>query len=113
MPSYAIARLEHVAMGPDIVAYLERIDATLAPYEGRFVVHGGAFDRLEGDWAGDVVIIAFPDRAHARAWYDSPAYRAILPLRTANSTADVILIDGVDAEHRATDILVAAAQSGS
>ena len=72
-----------------------------------------------GDWSGGVVIIVFPDRAHARAWYASPAYRAILPLRTANSTAEVILIDGVDPDHRATDILAGAepassnAQSGS
>ncbi len=111
MPTYAIARIENVVMGPAIASYLERIDATLAPFEGRFVVHGGAFDRLEGDWSGDVVIIAFPDRALARAWYDSPAYRAILPLRTANSRADVILIDTVDADHRATDILAPPARA--
>ncbi len=64
-------------------------------------------------------MIGFPDRASARAWYASPPYRAIKPLRTANSTVDVILIDGVDAGHRTTDILVAVAspapgvQSGS
>jgi uncharacterized protein (DUF1330 family) len=105
MPTYAIARIENVVMGPEIVAYLERIDATLAPYEGQFVVHGGPYDRLEGDRSGDVVIIAFPDRDRARGWYASPAYRAILPLRTANSRADVILIDTVGDDHRATDIL--------
>jgi uncharacterized protein (DUF1330 family) len=111
MPTFAIARIENVVMGPEIVAYLERIDATLAPFEGRFVVHGGPYDRLEGHWSGDVVIIAFPDRERARAWYDSPAYRAILPLRTANSTADVILIDAVAADHRATDILATPASA--
>lgn len=105
MPTFAIARLENVVMDPDIVVYLERIDATLAPFDGRFVVHGGPYDRLEGDWAGDVVIIAFPDRDRARGWYESTAYRAILPLRTANSTAEVILIDTVGDGHRATDIL--------
>ena len=107
MPTLAIARIENVVMGPEIVTYLERIDATLAPFAGRFVIHGGPYDRLEGAWSGDVVIIAFPYRARARAWYDSPAYRAILPLRTANSTAEVILIDSVGADHRATDILAA------
>ncbi len=105
MSTLAIARLRDVRMGPAIVSYLEAIDATLAPYGGHFLVHGGPYDRLEGDWSGDVIVIAFPDRMTARAWYDSPAYRAILPLRTENSVADVILIDTVSPGHRATYIL--------
>jgi uncharacterized protein (DUF1330 family) len=36
-------------MGPDIVAYVEAIDATLAPFNGRFLVHGGEKTILEGD----------------------------------------------------------------
>lgn len=40
-----------------------------------------------------------------RAWYDSQAYREIVALRTANSRSDVIVAEGVDAGHRATDVL--------
>lgn len=105
MTAYAVGHLRNVAMGPDIVDYLERIDATLAPFDGRFVVHGGPKEVLEGDWPGDLIVIAFPDRAAARGWYDSAAYRAILPLRTAHSEADVILVDGVGAGHKAPDVL--------
>lgn len=105
MTSYAVARLHQVEMGPDIVAYLEAIDATLAPIEGRCVIHGGDKEQLEGTWPGDLIVIGFPDRVAARAWYASPAYQAILPLRTRNSQGDVILIDGVGDDHRATDIL--------
>ena len=32
-----------------------------------------------------MVVIEFPDRDHALEWYDSPAYQAILPLRTENT----------------------------
>lgn len=113
MTTFAIANLVDVRMGADIVGYLERIDATLAPFGGRFVVHGGPYERLEGDWQGDVVVLAFPGRAEAKAWYGSPAYQAILPLRTGSSRADVILVDGVGAGHVATDVLAVAAQSGS
>jgi uncharacterized protein (DUF1330 family) len=28
-------------MGPSIVEYLQRIDVTLEPFAGRFMVHGG------------------------------------------------------------------------
>ena len=107
VPAFAVAHLHDVAIGPDIVAYLERIDATFAPFGGRFLIHGGRARILEGRWTGDLVVIAFPDRAAAEAWYASPAYQAILPLRTRNSTGTVILIDGVGEDHRATDILAA------
>jgi uncharacterized protein (DUF1330 family) len=106
MTTYAIAQLRNVTMGPDILAYLQAIDATMDPFGGRFVLHGDGNKRvLEGSFSGDLVMIAFPDRAAAEGWYDSPAYRAILPLRTENSDGDVILMDGVGSDHRATDIL--------
>ncbi|MFO1037815.1 MAG: DUF1330 domain-containing protein [Geminicoccaceae bacterium] len=105
MTAYAVARLRNVEMGPAIVSYLEQIDATLAPFGGRFIIHGGPRIELEGTWPEDLIAIAFPDVATARSWYDSPAYREILPLRTAHSFGDVILIEGVGPEHRAVDIL--------
>lgn len=105
MPAYVVGRLWDVTMGPDIRAYLEGMDATLAPFGGRFLVHGGPFERLEGDWQGDLVVLGFADREAALGWYRSAAYRAIKPLRTGNSTAEVILIDGVEEDHKATDIL--------
>jgi uncharacterized protein (DUF1330 family) len=105
MTAYAIARLRNVKMGPEIRAYLSRIDATLAPFEGRFIIHGGPKFELEGSWPEDLIAIAFPDLARARAWYESPAYQEILALRTGNSSGDVILIEGVDPDHKATDIL--------
>lgn len=109
MTAYAVADLHRVEMGAAIVEYLEKIDATLAPYGGRYIIHGGRKTVLEGEWPGDLIVIAFPDRASAVGWYASPTYQAIKPLRTAHSKGDVMLVDGVDADHRATDILAAAA----
>jgi uncharacterized protein (DUF1330 family) len=108
MPSYAVAHMYKVSMGPDIVEYLNRIDATLAPFGGQFLVHGDPVEVMEGDWPGFLIVIEFPDRARARAWYASAAYRAILPLRTRNSDSDVVFVDGVPAGHLATDVLEAA-----
>lgn len=106
MTTYALAHLRTVAFGADIIVYLEAIDATMAPFGGRFVLHGDGNKRvLEGSFSGDVVMISFPDRSAAEAWYASPAYQAILPLRTRNSDGDVLLIDGVNGDHKATDIL--------
>ena len=104
-PTFAVAHLRNVAMGPDIVRYIESIDATLRPFGGRFRVHGGMAEVLEGEWSGDLVVIEFPDRCSARAWYASSAYRAILPLRRENAAGEVILIDAVPPGHRSVDVL--------
>ncbi len=105
MHGYAIAHLQDVTIGADIVQYLQRIDATLAPFGGRFLVHGADPAELEGEVPGAPIVIEFPSTAQARDWYDSPAYREILPLRTRNSRSIAYLVDGVDPDHRATDVL--------
>ncbi|GII80056.1 hypothetical protein Sru01_50380 [Sphaerisporangium rufum] len=105
MTAYAVAILRDVRLGPPIVEYLEKIDATLAPYGGRFRIHGGPFEVREDGWPGTLIAIEFPDMDRARAWYDSPAYQEILPLRTGNSEGTAILIEGVDDSHKATDVL--------
>jgi uncharacterized protein (DUF1330 family) len=105
MTAYAVAHLRHVTPNAEIVEYLERIDATLAPYGGTFVVHGDLPEVLEGEFPGNLVVIAFPGLEEARAWYRSPAYQEILPLRTRNADGDTILVQGVGPEHLATDVL--------
>jgi uncharacterized protein (DUF1330 family) len=107
MSAYAIAHIQSITIGPPIVEYLERIDATLAPCRGRFLVHGDPADVREGDFDGDLIAIEFPDRNAAVGWYESAAYREILPLRMGNSDGWVVLIDGVTGDHRATDVLSA------
>lgn len=105
MSAYGIAHLRNVSVGPEIVEYLQRIDATLEPFGGRFIIHGGEKDVLEGSWPGDVIVIEFPDRAAARQWYDSPAYREILALSVDHSDGDLMIVDGVSADHKAIEVL--------
>lgn len=105
MKAYAIADLHEVNFGPDIVQYLQRIDATLKPFGGRYIVHGGAKTVVEGSWPGDLIMIEFPDKIRAESWYSSPAYQAIVALRTNNSVGDVVIVEGVADGHLATDIL--------
>lgn len=103
--AYAIAYLRDVDVNEQIAEYIERIDATLAPYGGRFLVHGGALTPLEGEWTGDLVMVEFPDSTAAREWYDSPAYQAILRLRTDNSDGMTAIVEGVPTGYRAVDKL--------
>ncbi|MEU9707140.1 DUF1330 domain-containing protein [Streptomyces sp. NPDC047967] len=104
MTVYAIAHLRP-ADGPvedEVLSYIERIQATMEPYGGHFLVHGGEVDVVEGAWPGAVVVVAFPGAAEARAWYASPAYQEILPLRTRHLDGDVVIVPGVGAEYDAS-----------
>jgi uncharacterized protein (DUF1330 family) len=103
--AYAIGLLGDVQFGPDIVNYLERIDATLEPFGGAFLVHGTRPEMKEGVFAGDCVVIGFPTIEQARAWYASDVYAELIPLRTRHSQSTVFLLDGVEAGYRAVSLL--------
>lgn len=106
MSAYGFGYLWNVDLGDGIVEYLQRIDETLAPFNGRFIAHGGTIELLEGDLPeGSAIILEFPDLQHAREWYSSDAYAAIKPLRTKNANGHIFLVDGVAADHKATDVL--------
>ncbi len=95
MPAYGFAHLRSRRNHSDVVEYLKRIQATLTPFAGRFVIHGPPAEIVEGTWPGSMVLIEFPSLAEACAWYDSAAYRAILRLRTDHIEGDLLLIEGV------------------
>ena len=105
MTAYAMAHLRRVDFGEEIAEYLRRIDETLAPYEGKFLVHGTTPEVIDGDFPGAIVVIAFPDRAHAYDWYNSPGYQAILPYRVNNSEGGAVIVDGVPDGYLASSYL--------
>ncbi|MFJ7066705.1 DUF1330 domain-containing protein [Streptomyces sp. NPDC101115] len=97
MTAYAIGNLHpEPRLDEEVFAYMERIQATLAPFGGRFLVHGAPEREVrEGSWPGAVVVIGFPTYEDARDWYESEAYQALIPLRTRHMSGDILLVDGV------------------
>lgn len=76
-------------------AYRSQTGAIVERFGGRFIVRGGALHPLEGqpDFQR-LVVIEFPDLEAARGFYDSPEYQALIPHRTANSTATLFFAEG-------------------
>ncbi|MFG1920938.1 DUF1330 domain-containing protein [Cryptosporangium sp. NPDC048952] len=101
MAAYALAHLYELSNHPEVFEYIERIQSTMDPFGGRFLVHGTMPEVIEGEWPGTLVIIEFPDVDSARAWYASPAYQEILHLRTDHIPGAAILVDGVGANYDA------------
>jgi uncharacterized protein (DUF1330 family) len=77
--------------------YRAQVIPTFEPYGGRFLARGGAFTVLEGEMPYKrVVILEFPSRQQVEAWYNSPAYQRILPLRIQAGHCQFIVVDGLD-----------------
>ncbi len=77
--------------------YRRQVTPTIEAFEGRFIVRGGAFTTLEGEMPYQrIAVLEFPSRAAAEAWYRSPDYQQILPLRSQSARSQFILVDGVE-----------------
>jgi uncharacterized protein (DUF1330 family) len=78
--------------------YRRQVMPTIEAHDGRFLVRGGAFTTLEGEMPYQrIAVLEFPSREKAEAWYHSPAYQRILPLRTGAAHCQFILADGLPA----------------
>lgn len=94
MPAYMIARIE-VTDPEDYASYASQTVALAERYGGRFLVKGGAMTQLEGTGPDRHVVVEFPDRATAEAWYASAEYQAILPIALRASRRDLVIVEGV------------------
>ena len=69
--------------------------ASIAAAGGRYLVRGGEVEVLEGDApSGRTVVVEFPDRQSALAWYGGQQYSAARELRRGAATARMYLVDG-------------------
>lgn len=65
------------------------------PIEGaKPLVVYGELEALEGDAADGVVVLQFPDREAARAWYFSPEYQARAKLRQKAAPYRCLMVEG-------------------
>jgi uncharacterized protein (DUF1330 family) len=96
MPGYVIVDVDV----KDPVAYAEyraKAPATVTAAGGRYIVRGGDVSHVEPGW--DVtrfVILEFPSVAAAKAWYQSPGYQRILPIRLGSTRSRMMMVDGLD-----------------
>ena len=94
MKAYVIA-VDTVHDAAMMGEYGKAVAATLVPFDGRFVVRGGTCTVLEGEWQPRTVIIEFPSREAAEAWYTSEPYQKMIGLRLNSTSGSLIIIDGV------------------
>ena len=97
-PVYVISEADTIANSAALKDYGSKVHATFASFEGHyhFVVAGGKTESLDGDAPPQgIVVIAFDSSEEAHAWYNSPAYAAIRPIRQAAVKGRMFIVEGI------------------
>lgn len=78
-----------------MIEYRRLSSIAVEKFGGRFLVRGGAYELLEGQWQPQrLVVIEFDSREKAKAFYDSPEYVAARQARAGVSSFDMVLVEG-------------------
>lgn len=76
--------------------YASKVGGTLAPHRYEFLVFSEHAEVIEGDTQlPRTIVLKFDSRDAAMAWYHSPAYHEVLPLRLEATEGYAVLVDGV------------------
>jgi len=74
--------------------YLAAVGPSLTAHNAETIVVDRDSEPLEGSARQVTVVLRFPTKAAARAWYESPEYRAIRHLRTDNTEGIAVFAEG-------------------
>jgi uncharacterized protein (DUF1330 family) len=97
-PAYLIAHVQ--VSDPDgWKQYITALPGTLAPYHVKTLARAPAV-ALDTSTppAGSTVILAFNSMDDLKAWWNSPAYQAIIPLREKSAKSIVYAMPGMAAQ---------------
>ena len=94
MPAYFVYVCQEVVDRTELETYWSKIGPTLDGYRFKKLAAYTPFEQLEGDKVDGVAVIEFPSFEIAKAWYDSPAYRAIRHHRMNGARYIGLLVEG-------------------
>lgn len=95
MTAYIIVDLDlHDA--PAYEAYKRDVPALIARHGGEYVVRGGEHEVLEGNWTPRrLVVLRFPSRDAARAFFADPDYAPLKALRQRLADTNAVIVEGI------------------
>jgi uncharacterized protein (DUF1330 family) len=95
MPAYIIVEV-YIDNPEAYEEYKKLTPATIAAYDGKFIVRGAKTESLEGDWNPErIVVLEFPSVERAKEWWASETYAPAKKIRQANARTKMIVVEGV------------------
>lgn len=94
MPAYVIAMM--TVTKPEAYEGYRTLAATaIAKHGGRYLARGGRYEVLEGSFPGSrMVVVEFESFEKAKAFYDSPEYRAAREQRHGAAAFNLLILEG-------------------
>lgn len=97
MTAYVIGQL-HIRDPAGYQAYLDGFQPSFDRHGGEVLVSSKeTTDVLEGEWPlPRTVVLRFPSRQDAQAWYDDEEYQALAAIRHRTADANLVVVDGIE-----------------
>jgi uncharacterized protein (DUF1330 family) len=96
MLGYIVAVLD-VRDTDGFAEYREAVPATVERYGGRYLIRGGQYAKLEGEWEPRrLTVVEFDSTEAARRWYESEDYRPLREIRSRTTNSNLLLVEGVE-----------------
>ena len=93
MPAYMIVNVD-VKDASAYEEYKTKVPALVRKHGGEYLVRGGHFVVLEGDWKPSrLAVFRFPDVASAQRLYSDPEYQPLKALRQRVSKMDIVVVE--------------------
>jgi uncharacterized protein (DUF1330 family) len=75
--------------------YKAEVPALIRKHGGEYLVRGGNFQVIEGDWQPSrLVLLRFPDEKSALAFFSDPEYQPLKNLRQRVTKTDIVMVEG-------------------
>ena len=96
MPAYVIVEIE-IEDNELYEEYKKLTPASIAAYDGKFIVRGAKTECFEGDWNPKrLVVLEFPSVERAKEWWSSPGYSVAKDIRQRAAKTKMLVVQGVD-----------------
>ena len=95
MPAYVF--FDVVSVHPErMTGYRDKALASLQAFGGKMVAATDNIEVREGNWHPNrIVMLEFPNMERARAWYESPQYQEVLPIRLSANQDRMVMFEGL------------------
>jgi uncharacterized protein (DUF1330 family) len=95
MSAYLITNNVHVRDTTAFEQYRAKVPALVRRYGGEYLVCGGTFIVLEGEWKPNrLVVVRFPDLAAIQNLFNDPEYQPLKILRQRVTVCEMVAVEG-------------------
>ena len=95
MAAYLVVDIE-VTNPQQFEEYKKLAPAAIAKYGGRYLIRGGAYEALEGNWKPQrLTVVEFESTEKAKAFYHSPEYQRAIKTRADAASMKMLVVQGV------------------